>query len=205
VPPVEGQNNLFIWFSLLVAAVVVTVSVEVCAVLPLSVTEAGLRLQLAGSLAAVGLMEQLRFTVPEYPFVPARLMVEVFPVVAPGLTVIAPLLPAAPLAWKVGCPVTVSETVVVAFNAPAVPVTVTVTGPPSAAVLLAESVSTWVPAAVPAAKLAVTPLGNPVAPSVTVPVNPPTSLTVIVLVPLLFCVTDTLVGETDSLKLGVTG
>jgi hypothetical protein len=98
----------------------------------------------------------------------------------------------------------VSETVVVALNAPEVPITVTVTGSPSAAVLLADSVNTWVPAAVPAAKLAVTPLGNPVADSATVPVNPPTSASEIVLVPFPFCATDTLVGEADNVKLGGT-
>jgi succinyl-CoA synthetase alpha subunit len=57
---------------------------------------------------------------------------------------------------------------------------------------------------VPAAKLAVTPLGNPVAASVTVAVNPPRSATEIVLVPLPFCATDTLVGEADNVKLGGT-
>lgn len=53
----------------------------------------------------------------------------------------------------------------------------------------------------PAAKLAVTPLGNPVAASVTVPVNPPRSATEIVLVPPPFCATDTLVGVADNVKL----
>jgi hypothetical protein len=38
-------------------------------------------------LAAIGPIEQVRLTVPEYPFVPAMLIVEVFPVVAPGSTV----------------------------------------------------------------------------------------------------------------------
>jgi len=202
VPLAEGQNNFFISFPPAIAAVVVTVSVEVCAVLPLSVTEAGLRLQAAGSLAAVGLIEQLRFTVPKKPFVPVTLMIEVFPVVAPGLTVIAPSLPAPPLGPNVGSAVTVSKTVVVALNAPEVPVTVTVAGPPKEAVVLAESVNTWVPAAVPAAKLAVTPLGNPDATSTTAPVNPPTSDTVMTLVPLLFCAIDKLVAEADSAKPG---
>jgi len=183
--------------------VVVTVSVEVCAVLPLSVTEAGLRLHVAGSLAAAGLIEQLRFTAPENPLIPTALMVDVFPVIAPGSTEIGPSLPLAPLGPKVGPAVTLSETVTVALNAPEVPVTVTVTGPPSVAVLLAESAITWVPAAVPAAKLAVTPLGSPVAANVTAPENPPTSDTVIVNVPVLLCGTDRLPGEADSPKLGV--
>jgi hypothetical protein len=57
---------------------------------------------------------------------------------------------------------------------------------------------------VPVAKLAVTPLGNPVAASVTLPVKPPRSATEIVLVLLPFCATDTLVGEADNVKLGGT-
>lgn len=204
VPPADGQNSFFVWFPAVVAAVVVTVKVEVCAVLPFSVTEAGLKLHVAGSLAAVGLMEQLKFTVPEYPFIPATPMVAVLPVVAPGATEIVPSLPLDPLGPKVGSAVTVSETVVVALSEPEVPVTVTVTGPPNVAVLLADSVNIWVPAAVAAAKLAFTPVGNPVAASATVPVNPPRSATEIVLVPLPFCAIDTLVGKADNEKFGDT-
>jgi hypothetical protein len=133
---------LFVRFSAVDAAVVSTVSVDVCAVFPLSVTEAGLRLHVGGSLAAAGVMEQLRLTEPEKPFVPATLIVAVFPVVAPGATEIVPSLPPLPLGPKVGSAATVSETVVVALNAPEVPVTVTVTGPPNVAVLLADSVNT---------------------------------------------------------------
>lgn len=58
------------------------------------------------------------------------------------------------------------------------------------------------PAPVPAAKLAVTPLGNPLADSVTLLENPPMSVTVIVLVPLLPCAIDKLVGEDESVKPG---
>jgi hypothetical protein len=89
---------------------------------------------------------------------------------------------------------------VVAFNAPEVPVTVTATGPPGVAVLLAEIVNSWLPAVVPAAKLAVTPLGNPDAARATVPANPPASATVIVLATLAVCAIDTLVGEADNVK-----
>jgi hypothetical protein len=142
VPPADGQKKFFVRFSAVVAAVVSTVSVDVCAVLPLSVTDAGLRLHVGGSLAAAGVMEQLRLTEPENPFVPTTLIVAVFPVVAPGATEIVPSLPPLPLGPKVGSAVTVSETVVVALNAPDVPVTVTVTGPPNVAVLLADSVNT---------------------------------------------------------------
>ena len=66
-----------------------TVSVAVCALAPLIVTEAGERLHVAGSLAAVGEMAQLRLTVPVKPLTGVTVMVEVFPVVAPGATLTA--------------------------------------------------------------------------------------------------------------------
>jgi hypothetical protein len=173
-------------------------------VFPLSITDAGLRLHVGGLLAAVGLIEQLRFTVPENSFVPTTLMVDEFPVVAPGFTVIGASLPLLPLGPKIVSAFTVIETVVVALRLPDVPVTVTVVGPRTAAELLAASVNTWVPAAGPAVKVAVTPLGNSVAVSATVPLNPIMLSCVIVLVPLPFCATDTLVGEADNVKLGGT-
>lgn len=70
--------------SALVEAVVETVSVEVCAVVPLSATDAGESEHAGGSLAGIGVIEQVRFTVPEKPLMPTTLMVAVFPVVAPG-------------------------------------------------------------------------------------------------------------------------
>lgn len=79
---------------------------------------------------------------------------------------------------------TVSEIVVDAESAPEVPLIVMV-AVPVAAVLLAVSVITLDPVAGFVANAAVTPLGRPVAASVTPLVNPPTSLTEIVLVPLL--------------------
>ena len=68
--------------------------------------------------------------------------------------------------------------------------------------MLTVSVSTWVPGEVPAANDDVTPLGNPVVASETLPVNPPTSVTVIVLVPLPPCATETELAEADSVKPG---
>ncbi len=79
-----------------VAAVVPIDSVEVCAVVPLNVTEVGERLQVAGSLAAVGLMEQVRLTAPENPLDPGVTVIfEVLPEVAPGATLIPPPLESA--------------------------------------------------------------------------------------------------------------
>jgi hypothetical protein len=83
-----------------VAAVVDTVNVAVCAVVPLKfVNEAGERLHVAGSLAAVGVMAQVSATVPVNPPDGVTLIVEVLPVVAPGLTVMAPLWPGRKTGW----------------------------------------------------------------------------------------------------------
>ena len=72
----------------LVAAVVFTVNVAVCAVVPLIVTEAGM-LHVAGSVAALALNAQLKLTVPVNPLVGVTVIVEVFPLVVPGATVTA--------------------------------------------------------------------------------------------------------------------
>jgi hypothetical protein len=74
---------------------------------------------------------------------------------------------------------------------------------PVVAVALAVSVNTLVPVVGFVPNAAVTPLGRPDAASVTLPVNPFTSFTVMVLVPLLPCVIVRLVGESESVKLGV--
>lgn len=79
---------------------------------------------------------------------------------------------------------TASAIVVVAVREPDVPVTVTVAAP-VVAVLLAVSVSTLVPVVGLVPNAAVTPLGKPDAARVTLPVKPPTSVTVIVSVALL--------------------
>jgi hypothetical protein len=89
--------------------------------------------------------------------------------------------------------------VVVAVVVPEVPVMVTV-AVPVVAVLLAVSVSMLLPVVGLVAKAAVTPLGRPDAARVTLPVNPPTSVTVMVSVPLLPSVTDRLVAEGASVK-----
>src|SRR6202451_2920042 len=97
---------------------------------------------------------------------------------------------------------TVSASLVVAVKLPEVPVIVTV-DVPVVAVALAVSVSTLVPVVGFVPNAAVTPLGKPDAASVTLPVNPPTSVTVMVLVPLLPWVIVRLLGESDKVKLGV--
>ena len=73
---------------------------------------------------------------------------------------------------------------------------------PGVAVLLADNVRTLVPVAGFVPKKAVTPLGNAEAAKVTLPVNPPTSVTVIVSVALLPCVTDNEAGDAARVKPG---
>jgi hypothetical protein len=197
--PAEGQSSFFDGIPALDAAVVNIVSVELCAPVPVIVSELGDRLHAAGSLTATGLIEQVRFTVPVKPLEGATVMVAVLPVVAPGKMVIDELPP--PIV-KVGSGVTARAMVVDAVNAPEVPVMVTVPGPATVAVLLAVSVSTWVPVTVPEAKLAVTPLGSPEAARVMLPLNPPTSVTEIVLVPIAACAMDNVLGDAESVKPG---
>ena len=105
--------------------------------------------------------------------------------------VLAPLLPCV-MVMEVGdalrlkfgddAAFTVSETVVVAVKLPDVPLMVTV-AVPVVAVLLAFRVRVLAEVVGFVPKVAVTPLGKPDAARVTLPENPPRSVTVIVLVP----------------------
>jgi hypothetical protein len=128
VVPAVGKMSFLTLFCALEAAVVVTVSTEVWAVAPLMVTLAGFRLHEGMSLTFVidVVTLQLRFTVPSNPFVPAMLIVPVFPVVAPGVTEMEVVPP--PPAVKPDCGVIDRDMLVIALSAPEVPVTVTVTG-----------------------------------------------------------------------------
>ena len=166
-------------------------------------TESGLRLHVGMSLTfdIEVVVLQARFTVPLNPLVPTTLIVPVFPVVAPCATVmeVVPPLPGI----KPDCAAMVKERLVVVLSVPEVPVIVTVTEVDvTAAEVLAARVSTWVSAAEPAAKDAVTPLGSPLAERLTSPENPPIAVTVIVLVPLTPRTIETFAGETDKVKLG---
>ena len=96
----------------------------------------------------------------------------------------------------------VKAMVVVCVSVPEVPVIVTV-AVPTVAVLLAVKVTTLVEVVGFVPKAAVTPDGNPEADKVTLPVNPPEGVSVIVLVPLVPCFTVKLEGEADSEKSGV--
>jgi hypothetical protein len=95
--------------------------------------------------------------------------------------------------------VTVSAIVVLAERLPLVPVMVTV-DEPAVAELLALSVNTLDPVVGLVPNDAVTPLGRPLAASVTLPLNPPAGFTVTVLVPDAPCAIDKLPGESDSVN-----
>ncbi len=97
---------------------------------------------------------------------------------------------------------TVSEIVVVWVRAPDVPVIVIV-DVPTVAVPLAVSVKVLVPVVLAGLNVAVTPAGRPEADRLTLPVNPFSGVTVMVLVPLPPWVTATLPGEAESAKSGV--
>ena len=91
----------------------------------------------------------------------------------------------------------VNEIDVVWLNVPDVPVIVTDVVP-VVAVELAVKVTTLLPVVGFVPKLAVTPEGRADVVRVTLPVNPPLGVTVIVELPLLPCVTVRLLGEADS-------
>jgi hypothetical protein len=98
---------------------------------------------------------------------------------------------------------TVRASVVVATRLPEAPVMVTV-ALPFVADALAVSVSVLVPVVGFGLNPAVTPLGRPDAARVTLPVNPLTSFTVMVLVPLApLSAIVRLFGESERVKLGV--
>ena len=96
---------------------------------------------------------------------------------------------------------TVRAMVVLWVSVPEVPVIVTVAAP-VVAVALAVKVRTLVEVVGLVPKLAVTPAGRPEAESETLPVKPPEGVTVMVLLPLLPCVTVKLAGEAESEKFG---
>ena len=97
---------------------------------------------------------------------------------------------------------TVSEILVCFVKLPDEPVTVIVNAP-MAAVALAVSVNVLVVVAGFALNDAVTPLGKPDADKLTLPLNPLTGVTLIVLAPLVPCVVVKLLGDAESAKFGV--
>ena len=92
-PPVDGQKSLRGVLKA-VAAVVLMDSVDVVVLLGM-VMDSGERAHDAGSLAAVGVMAQVRLTVPVNPPDGVTEIVDVLPVVAPFVREMLPLLPRA--------------------------------------------------------------------------------------------------------------
>ena len=120
-PPVDGQNGLAGLLSEVVAGVVLTVNMSVCAVAPLTVTDGVARPHVGRSLAPAGelVIAQVIATAPVNPPDGVTVMVEVLPVVAPGLTVTLLLLVRA----KLGGKTTFTVTVVNCAKEPEMPVT----------------------------------------------------------------------------------
>jgi len=85
---------------------------------------------------------------------------------------------------------------------PLVPVAVTL-AVPTVAVLETVKVNVLLPVVDAGLKLAVTPAGNPLAARATVPENPFTGATVIVLLPVAPCATDRVAGLADNVKSGL--
>jgi len=165
--------------------VIVTVNAPVVAVL------LAVRVSMLEVVEAAGLKEAVT---PLGSPVAVKATLPVNPPVSVTVTVSVPLAPCftetvageeVRLKPATGKALTVSAMVVLAVVVPEVPVTVTVTGPPAVAVLLAVSVSTLEVADEVGLKDAVTPLGRPVATKDTAPVNPPASVTEMVSVALL--------------------
>lgn len=100
--------------------------------------------------------------------------------------------------------VTVSVTVVVRVVAPEVPVIVTVAAPVTAVLDAANVRVELVPVADAGLKLAVTPLGNPLAVRATAPVNPPDRVMAIDAVPLAPRATASVPGDAAMEKSCVT-
>ena len=188
--------------------VIVTVAAPVVAVAEAVKVSVEVTLPLAGGVT--GLVENAAVTPLGNPEA-LNVVAELKPPVLVMVIVLVPLAPwvtvtdageALTVKFGVAAEFTVSATVVEAVRLPEVPVIVTVAAP-VVAVALAVNVNTLVPVVGFVPKAAVTPLGKPVAAKVTLPLNPPTSATEIVLVPLPPCVTVTLLGEAESVKLGV--
>jgi hypothetical protein len=150
------------------------------------------------AVTPAGKPDATRFTLPVNPLRSFTVIVLVPVLVMPGVRVTPPEFER----LKLGAGVTVSAIVVVAIRLPDVPVMVTV-ALPAEADPLAVSVRVLVPLVGFGLNAAVTPVGNPEAARVTLPVNPPASVTVITLVlPGSVGVMVTLAGFAESEKLG---
>ena len=170
--------------------VIVTVAVPTVAVADAVSVRVEVALPFAGGVT--GLVENDAVTPLGKPDA-LNVVAELNPPVLVMVIVLVPLVPcvtvtevgdAATVKLGVAVEFTVNARVVVAVRLPEVPVMVTM-DVPVVAVELAVNVNTLVPVVGFVPNAAVTPLGRPDAASVTLPLNPPASVTVMVLVPLL--------------------
>jgi len=95
----------------------------------LTVTEDAARLHVPGSLAAVGVMAQVRFTVPLKPFAPVNMTRDVLFKVAPAVKVMevgVGVMEKVPAAAVLTVTFTTAVCVIIEAPVPEVPVTVTV-------------------------------------------------------------------------------
>ncbi len=141
VPPADCHKSILSRFSAVEAAVVFMVSVEVCAVALLIVTELGFTLHVGMSLtlASAVVTVHVRFTAPLNPLMPTTLIVPVLPLVVPGVSDrdVVPPDPGATL----GSLLMLTLSVVTAVREPDVPVMVTDRPEVIEAELVAERVS----------------------------------------------------------------
>ena len=172
------------------AAVLLAVSVNVLVLVAL--------LGLNEAVTPLGSPEADRLTLPVKPFCGVTVMV-LAPL--PPCVIVRLFGDAESVKFAAGRGLTVRETMAVFDKLPDVPVMVTV-AVPVAAVLLAVNVNELVLAVLVGLKDAVTPLGNPVADMLTLPLKPFCGVTVMVLVPLVPCVIVTLLGEDEIKKFG---
>ena len=100
---------------------------------------------------------------------------------------------------------TVTVAVFTLLHPPLVPVMVTVAGPSVAVAEAVKFTVLLVPVVDAGLKLAVTPVGNPLALNATLPVKPPVRVIVIALFAVKPRVTFTLVGFAESAKSGCGG
>ena len=179
--------------------VIVTVALPMVAALPtVNISPLAPVVGLVPKLAVtpLGNPDAARVTLLVNPLAPVTVMVSeaVFPCITESAGIAAASV-------KLGAALTLSAIVVEALRLPEVPVIVTVTVP-AVAELPAVSVNTLDPDVGLVPKLAVTPLGRPVATRDTLPVKPLAPETVIVSVALLPCVTDKAGAMGASVKLG---
>lgn len=198
-PELTVRAMVVVWVRLPEVPVTVTVAAPVVAVLLAVSVNVLVLVVLAGLKLAVtplGRPEAARLTEPVKPLTGVTVMVLVPLVPKLMVTLVGE---AESEKFGTAAAFTVRLMVVLCVNEPDVPVIVTVEVP-VVAVLLAVNVTVLLVVVLAGLKEAVTPLGRPEADKLTLPLNPFTGLTVMVLVPLPPWVTETLVGDAESEK-----